>query len=737
MYVQVVTIDGKNKTVLNVSKLTKIAQLKKDIENEFDIPRSKQALFFRGKHLEDDGTLYDYSININNVIQVMMKSEQNGTPEVVKRNEKVEKAIKKVSKGMTKESGKDEDEGKEGKEMVAVSEYYKVGDAIDCTDTLVGAWYEALILKIFKKSNVMMYRVKWDLADSKDDESFDVEEKMIRPRAWKILNFNDLDIGHKVMVNYNLENPKEVGSWYDFTITKIKNVSSCKELNGTIHIGDGSRSIENCNINTKLDIFQIEKPLSLSERDDDLIASKIPETRRPLPVKCSHCKDNPRKNCKECSCRKCGKKSDPHLQLLCDECDDAYHLACLDPPLTEIPDDDDWYCPDCKINTNEVVKVGEKIVPKKKHSKTVGTTRDWGKGMACVGRTKICTLVPIFHVGPIPGIEVGMMWKFRFQVSEAGVHRPHVAGIHGRADQGAYSIALSGGYEDDLDNGDEFYYTGSGGRDLSGNKRTAKQSSDQQLTLMNKALALSCEAPLDEKNGGEAVNWKKGRPIRVLRNFKLAKHSSYAPKEGNRYDGIYKVVKYWPETGQSGFKVWRYLLRRDDPTPAPWTPSGKERIAKLGLKMIYPEGYQEAQEKKNGIKRKSDDEADSSCESVVKKPKSAFKLSSEMKKLIRQDSVNAKLWNQCDELLTEGKQAYFEKVSTEFACIVCQDLVFNPVTTPCSHNICITCLKRSFAVQSYACPMCRTVLDKNYEMNINKNLSSILLLMFPGYDKSR
>ena len=32
---------------------------------------------------------------------------------------------------------------------------------------------------------------------------------------------------------------------------------------------------------------------------------------------------------------------------------------------------------------------------------------------------------------------------------------------------------LAGGYEDDEDMGDSFYYTGSGGRDLSGNKRTS------------------------------------------------------------------------------------------------------------------------------------------------------------------------------------------------------------------------------------------------------------------------
>lgn len=72
------------------------------------------------------------------------------------------------------------------------------------------------------------------------------------------------------------------------------------------------------------------------------------------------------------------------------------------------------------------------------------------------------------------------------QVSEAGIHRPPVAGIHGRDNEGAYSIALSGGYEDDEDHGDSFTYTGSGGRDLSGNRRTAEQSSDQLLTRMNR-----------------------------------------------------------------------------------------------------------------------------------------------------------------------------------------------------------------------------------------------------------
>lgn len=46
---------------------------------------------------------------------------------------------------------------------------------------------------------------------------------------------------------------------------------------------------------------------------------------------------------------------------------------------------------------------------------------------------------------------------------------------------------------------------------------------------------------------------------------------------------IYQVVKYWPEKGKSGFIVWRYELRRDDPEHAPWTKEGKKRIKELGL----------------------------------------------------------------------------------------------------------------------------------------------------------
>jgi len=111
-----------------------------------------------------------------------------------------------------------------------------------------------------------------------------------------------------------------------------------------------------------------------------------------------------------------------------------------------------------------------------------------------------------------------------------GVHRPTVAGIHS-GHEGAYSISLSGGYEDDVDLGDCFTYTGEGGRALKGtdgtkNLRTAPQSKDQTLTRGNLALSLNAATK---------------RPVRVIRGYKLC--NKYAPEYGYRYDGKHLCIK--------------------------------------------------------------------------------------------------------------------------------------------------------------------------------------------------
>lgn len=141
--------------------------------------------------------------------------------------------------------------------------------------------------------------------------------------------------------------------------------------------------------------------------------------------------------------------------------------------------------------------------------------------------------------GHILSYPVGSRFETRAGLSEAGLHRPTVAGISGSEEDGADSIVLSGGYEDDQDLGDMIVYTGHGGRD----QQTGRQVSDQAFARGNRALALS------------SLN---GHPVRVIRGGGHA--SPYSPTEGYRYDGLFLVDDYWQETGRSGFLVWRFRL---------------------------------------------------------------------------------------------------------------------------------------------------------------------------------
>ncbi|TFK41127.1 PUA-like domain-containing protein [Crucibulum laeve] len=155
--------------------------------------------------------------------------------------------------------------------------------------------------------------------------------------------------------------------------------------------------------------------------------------------------------------------------------------------------------------------------------------------------------------GHIPGVAVGTWWESRQGCSVDAIHAPWVGGISG-GPNGAYSVALSGGYDDDVDLGYAFTYTGSGGRDLKGTKnapknlRTAPQSSDQSFeNTFNKMLKRSSETK---------------KPVRVIRGFKLK--SKYAPSEGYRYDGLYTVEKAWMEKGLNakGYLVCKYAFKR-------------------------------------------------------------------------------------------------------------------------------------------------------------------------------
>ncbi|XP_073950182.1 E3 ubiquitin-protein ligase UHRF1-like isoform X2 [Choristoneura fumiferana] len=619
-----------------------------------------------------------------------------------------------------------------------------------------------------KNETYLLYKIQLD--DDDENTHHYCQLKEIRPRARTVLEIKDLKIGQKVMLNHNTEDPLEKGYWYDFKIEEIKKLRTSHELLGTIYLGPEAVPQNDTKVRVLDKIFAIEEVVPLADRSlDQKNTMATQPDKRALPLNCLTCRDDEDAPCKDCGCFLCSGKEFPEKIVLCDECNKGYHMICLTPPLVALPEEE-WYCPACRRDASAVVAPGAARQARRAASQT---KRDWGRGMACVGKTKTCSMPPN-HFGPIPGIEVGMCWRFRIQLSESGVHRPPVSGIHGRDVEGAYSIVLSGGYEDDVDHGVEFTYTGSGGRDLSGNKRTAEQSCDQTLTRENKALARNCAVKKITEEGGDAGEaWRDGRPVRVVRSYKMLKHfPKYAPKEGIRYDGIYKVVKYYPERGLSGFRVWKYLLRRDDPSPAPWEPEAKQ------FPIVYPDGYLEAEAEKQALKAKngkgqknskgakggkkralrdiSTSSEDDDNAPPVKRRKNLFAnktakvtkndaqkpkekpqgLTDEERDAIKADELNVKLWDECLLVAdTRGKKEFVEYVSQMFLCIICQEVAAGPVTTPCLHNFCGACMKLAVKASGAQCPCCRAALPDAPPHNAP--LQRALRFVMPGYDAGK
>ena len=141
------------------------------------------------------------------------------------------------------------------------------------------------------------------------------------------------------------------------------------------------------------------------------------------------------------------------------------------------------------------------------------------------------------HYGQVSGIPIGRTFATRRDLYDAHVHRTLQAGIQGNKAEGAESIVLSGGYEDDRDLGNEIIYTGEGGRDPG----TGRQKEDQQLLRGNLSLARSSVL---------------GTPVRVIRKA-TNKTATRSPSSSTySYDGLFRVEDYWSEIGISGFVIW-------------------------------------------------------------------------------------------------------------------------------------------------------------------------------------
>ncbi|XP_038158838.1 E3 ubiquitin-protein ligase TRIM39-like [Cyprinodon tularosa] len=68
----------------------------------------------------------------------------------------------------------------------------------------------------------------------------------------------------------------------------------------------------------------------------------------------------------------------------------------------------------------------------------------------------------------------------------------------------------------------------------------------------------------------------------------------------------------------------------------------------------------------------------------------------------------------------------------QFTCSICLEIFTNPVSTPCGHSFCQSCLTsywnsggRGRGAKTYQCPMCKDSFNKRPELHINRTLKEI------------
>jgi hypothetical protein len=138
------------------------------------------------------------------------------------------------------------------------------------------------------------------------------------------------------------------------------------------------------------------------------------------------------------------------------------------------------------------------------------------------------------------GLAVGTWFPFQLKALFDGAHGASVAGISGHAEFGAYSVVISGMYDDlDRDEGDRVWYSADGSHTNVDNRSITHMSNSTRS--LHTSLA-------------------NGNPVRLLRSSK-GKYQ-YAPSIGIRYDGLYRVTASRQQRNANGGLYEQFRLER-------------------------------------------------------------------------------------------------------------------------------------------------------------------------------
>lgn len=161
----------------------------------------------------------------------------------------------------------------------AQSKFYTKGNLVDIRCDNEGSWYEGIIKDILFKQYEMntnteylesdlIFKVKGYMLNNRnifciklffirlDNVEWEVANSNIRPRSFYTYKLSELEAGMKVLANYNIDEPKRRGLWYDMEITKVTK----KQVIGKIFFGINLIPLENCVIKYDKELMRIENP---------------------------------------------------------------------------------------------------------------------------------------------------------------------------------------------------------------------------------------------------------------------------------------------------------------------------------------------------------------------------------------------------------------------------------------------------------------------------------------------
>nr|GEV53791.1 E3 ubiquitin-protein ligase ORTHRUS 2-like [Tanacetum cinerariifolium] len=186
------------------------------------------------------------------------------------------------------------------------------------------------------------------------------------------------------------------------------------------------------------------------------------------------------------------------------------------------------------------------------------------------------------------------------------------------------------------------------------------------------------------------------------------KRSAYAPEQGVRYDGIYRIEKCWRKPGIQGYKVCRYLFVRCDNDPAPWT-SDENGDRPRPLPSI-----DELKSATDITERK----ATPSWDYDGDKARWLWKLPApgSRKHVYNGDAEDG---NSTRKVRRKTQMSVSERLLKEFCCLICHKVMTLPLTTPCAHNFCKSCLQDTFEGQTF---MRERTCDGRHTLRTKKNI---------------